>query len=163
MIGIDPGTYESAIIALDKLEHKQYSVLFKVICDTDSAVEELRYLLCHYDAEVSIEFLQSYGQRTGESTFLTALAVGRFVQVCLDFDNTPFLYVRSKIKGYITGISRPKDADVSRALKTRFGGTKKGELLHGVGSHLWSAMAVAIAHADSVIAGEDVKFRKEEK
>jgi hypothetical protein len=56
---------------------------------------------------------------------------------------------RHHIKGIICGNSRAKDTNIRRALIDMWGGdaaTKKGGPLHGISTHAWQALAVAVAY-----------------
>ncbi len=147
-IGVDPGPTTAALLTLDGNR-----VTDKALLPNADALKWLRDALTRQPCDVAVEFVQSYGHAVGREVFETCLWCGRFVQVCEDVGAKVFLYSRTKVKAYVTGLARAKDSDVRLALMLRCGGAKKGEPLHGVKTHLWAALAVATYHADGARLG----------
>lgn len=148
-VGIDPGPTQSALVLLEGNEVKDKGIF----CNHD-ALQWLRDTLSQYGVcDVAIEFIQSYGMPVGSEVFKTCLWAGRFVQVAEECGATVRLYSRPKIKAYVTRQAHAKDSDVRQSLMLRYGGTKKLEALCGFKTHLWSALAVAVYHADGAKLG----------
>lgn len=106
-------------------------------------------------AELAIEMIASYGMPVGREVFETCVWIGRFVQAW--GSEHAFVY-RKDVKLHLCGQPRAKDANIRQALIDRFGpgkdkavGTKKQPgPLYGVSSDVWSALAVAVTHSDSL-------------
>lgn len=105
-----------------------------------------------------IEKIANMGMTAGATTFDTCIWTGRFMQAWHEPDEVT-LMPRNKIKLYICGTMRAKDANVRQALLDRFpatGGGKTKQIgtmkqpgpLHGMASHMWSALAVAVTAHD---------------
>jgi len=89
----------------------------------------------------------------GQSTFMTIRYIGRF-EKSWGRDSSIFLYTRPSILSHITGgVRGKKKGDVIKALKLRFGESKKGYPLEGIKKHLWDALAVAVYHLDGAKLG----------
>jgi hypothetical protein len=101
----------------------------------------------------SIEFVQSYGMPVGREIFLTAFWCGKFALLCEQKGTAVKLIARPKIKAFITGLAKSKDADIRRSLILIYGGTKKGEPLHGITKDIWSALAVAYYTSEGLKTG----------
>lgn len=83
----------------------------------------------------------------------TCIQIGRIIEIVKD--ERCFLYKRTTIKARLCGTVSVGDPDVRRALIARYGGTKKGEPLGEIVSHMWSALGVATYHADVMKYGYD--------
>lgn len=144
--GIDPGTTSSAIVGIDEF----YDIVLHDHLN-NLEMEALLAELSNPTDILSIEWVQSYGMAVGQDVFLTCRAVGRF-EKSWKFQENVYLYARPAILSYITGGVRVKgkkaDSQVRQSLMLRFGGTKKGEPLHGISKHKWSAVAVGIYALD---------------
>ncbi len=147
IFGIDPGPVFSAYCILEN-----YNILDKGIVPN---ADMLNIINIWKDKRpfIAIEFLQCYGMAVGKEVFTTCFWSGRFAeraeQFCLDFN----LYARPTIKSFITGSARANDSLVRQSLLLRYGGTKKGEPLHGVKRDIWSALAVSTYVADGAKLG----------
>jgi len=143
--GIDPGTYQSALVGIDE----DFKIIYKLYADN----KEIEIALTQLKKEggnntLCIEFVQSYGMAVGQSTFLTCRAVGRLEKAWGD-DDSINLYARPSILSHITGgVRGKKRTQVRDALRLRFGESKKGHPLEGIKTHLWDALAVAVYHLD---------------
>ena len=143
ILGIDPGSDQTAFLLFNTDDE---TILEKGILENEEFISFLSALNGYHN--VAVETIQCYGMPVGKDIIDTCIMIGRIVQAlgvtyC-------FLYPRPKIKASITGMTRAKDSDVRRALIARFGGTKKGEPLNGVSKDMWSALAVAVYHADEI-------------
>lgn len=97
--------------------------------------------------------IASYGMAVGASVFDTCVEIGRFVEhVSIFKPNTPVkLIYRKDIKLFVCGTPKAKDANIRQSLIDSIGsvGTKGSPgPLHGVKSHAWAALAVAVTAAN---------------
>lgn len=144
MIGIDPGSEKSAIVALN-----EGAVTYAEILPNEEAREWLA-LMPPGDGIV-IEMVSSYGMAVGKSVFETVYWIGRFSEAV---GGAQRIY-RKDIKLQLCGNFKAKDPEVRQALIDRFGGLGGKEAaigkkatpgpLYGIKSHLWAALAVAVA------------------
>jgi len=152
--GIDPGTFKSALVGINE----KYEVIERLY--EDNRVIE-KYLEELEDAEVAIEFMQSYGMAVGRGTFVTVRWIGRFERAFdqgdSEFSDLVYFYARPTVRAHVcSGIVKVKDKDIRAALIMRLGESKKGHPLEGIKKHLWSALAVAVTHMDgSTLGSED--------
>ncbi len=108
---------------------------------------------------MAVEMIASYGLAVGRDVFRTCVEIGRFVDRWETRENCPgetVLIPRLDVKMHLCHTARAKDANISQALKDRFGevGTKKNPgRLFGVKSHIWAALAVAVTVYDNHAAG----------
>lgn len=103
---------------------------------------------------VVIEGIESFGMAVGRDVFETVFWSGRFAQHAGSFDRV----FRKQVKLHLCGQARAKDGNIRQALIDRFGGVGGKEVaigrkaspgpLHGVKSHIWSALAVAVTYHD---------------
>lgn len=142
LIGIDPGSEKSAIVRLEG-----GIVTFAEILPNDEALAKL----VQEDPPVIIEMVSSYGMAVGKSVFETVYWIGRFSEAV---GGAQRIY-RKDIKLQLCGNFKAKDPEVRQALIDRFGGLGGKEAaigkkatpgpLYGIKSHLWAALAVAVA------------------
>ena len=146
--GIDPGTYDSALVGIDET----FSVVEKLY-EKNSDIEKALVPLYSPENFLAIEFVQAYGMAVGQTTFLTCRAVGRFEKAWGTDDNIA-LYTRPTILSHITGGVRGKGkSQIINSLKLRLGESRKGHPLEGISKHLWDALAVAVYHLDGAKLG----------
>lgn len=93
-----------------------------------------------------IEQIASYGMAVGAEVFQTCVESGRFAEA---WRPRPVEWMpRLQVKLALCQSPRARDANIRQALIDRFGapGTKKAPgKLYGISSHLWAALAVAVA------------------
>ncbi len=138
--GIDPGTYESAVVSWDGRK-----VLYSGILKNPLLIRMLRNSNL-VGCVVAIEAIASYGMAVGKETFETAEWCGAFREAAEHNKGTVRRVYRREVKIHLCGTMKAKDANVAQALRDKFGevGTKKNPgPLYGIASHLWSALAVA--------------------
>jgi hypothetical protein len=154
IIGIDPGTTESALVAFEYEPFPQEMVIVHKEYLPNMEIENWLRQHSSPEDQLAIEFLQSYGMAVGQDVFMTCRWVGRFESAWGFLDST-YLYARPSILTHTTGgVRGRKKSDVRKALMLRFGGTKKGEPLHGVRvDHESDALAVGVYHADGAPLG----------
>ena len=151
--GIDPGTYESALVGIEE----DFKVVEKLY-DKNLEIERFLSFNSSPDNPLVIEFIQSYGMAVGQTTFLTCRAIGRF-EKSWGYDKNTFLYTRPTIVSHITGGVRGKGkTQIISALKLRFGEARKGHPLEGIKKHLWDALAAAVMHKDLMEIDQVRKF-----
>lgn len=148
LFAVDPGTTESAIISWDGQSVGMASILSNEILL--KTLQSSTNLLG--GRVIAFEMIASYGMPVGKETFETVLWIGRMQQVALDAGAIVHLVYRRDVKLHLCGQSRAKDANVSQALKDRFGekGTKSAQgVTYKLHSHLWQAFALAVFTFDT--------------
>lgn len=143
ILGIDPGTTETAYCLIDK----NYKIL---MADKINNEEFINLCFTSPNIQIACESLQSYGMPVGREVFETAYIIGRIIQKAND-NNIPYtLYPRPEYAKSICGVKKVTDAVLKQALEMRFGGYKKGETLAMLkgNSDKRSAFAVAVYHLD---------------
>ena len=151
IIGLDPGTLQSAVVVWDGQR-----VLDRELMEN----EALRQWLLDYPdlwpTKLVIEQIESYGMAVGVTTFETVFWSGRFAEAW-----NPRVWdrmTRGEVKLHWCHTKKAKDTNIRTALLDRFGapGTRKAPgLLYGLRSHHWAALALAVAWADTHV-GEAV-------
>ena len=102
-----------------------------------------RVITAHNFDLFAIEFI-NYGMNVGREIFETVYWCGRWAEHVDAILKKPVKRIaRQKIKTLLTGKPTCNDSIVRAALMQKYGGTKKGESLHGVTRDMWSALAVA--------------------
>lgn len=138
ILGIDPGTTESGFVLYDG---RVLSAGVMENCDL------LRIVADDRSDMLAIENIVSYGNVVGAETFQTCRWIGRFQQAWSCPDEVR-LIKRLDVKKALGLPGSAKDRDVNAALLAQVGpkGTKKEPgPTHGVTSHAWAALGVAIA------------------
>jgi hypothetical protein len=149
--GIDPGPKESALVGVEFGE--PVKITRCEILPNGELLELLRGI--YYGGVTAIEWLSYYGPTTsaGSETFATCFWVGRFFSVA-GIARHPLLIERREVRLSLVGTPRAGDPEVRRALIERLGdkGTKKSPgPLHGITSHAWAALAVAVCAHDHLL------------
>ena len=156
IIGIDPGTSQSAgIVLADK------SIVKAVWLPNEDALQWLRGFPA--PAVLAVEMVASYGMAVGQEVFDTCLWVGRFIEAWDALKQPWHKLYRKKgnppfpaITMHLCRTTRAKDTNIRQALIDRFGpgkaaaiGTKQAPgPLHGISGDKWSALAVAVVCQD---------------
>ncbi len=150
IIAIDPGTTQSGWVTLD-----DGRVTDSGVTANGELVERLAglsgYILHGYARPVvlAIERFEARGMPISEDSIETVLWTGRFRQAWHSPEEVRMIR-RSEVKLALCGTTRAKDANVRQAVIDRLGppGTKKQPgPTHGVTSHAWQALAVALVAA----------------
>jgi hypothetical protein len=144
ILAIDPGSEKSAYVIWDGSEIVQKGIVGN---DEMLLLLDMDLIDQHIDCLV-IEKVECYGMPVGATTFDTVFWSGRFVQAWgVKWEALP----RRAVKLYLCGSMRAKDANIRQAILDKFGGRKKAiglkaspGPLHGVKSHLWAALALAL-------------------
>jgi hypothetical protein len=146
---IVPGTTHSAFLSIESngvVSGKIVSNELLVVTLNNGNVSGFGHLV--------IEEIESFGMAVGKETFQTVFWAGRFAQAweCPGQFSWSLL-PRRAVKLHLCGSMKAKDANIRQALINKYGGiacTKKGGALHGIKSHLWAALAVAVTYRDTV-------------
>jgi hypothetical protein len=145
---IDPGTTQSALVHLHG--HGEVTGSLWANGDLVRLLNDGQLAFGH----LVIEEIESYGMAVGRETFQTVFWAGRFAQAWgCPGQYSWSLMPRRAVKLYLCGSMKAKDANIRQALIDKYGGiacTKKGGALHGIKSHLWAALAVAVTYRDTV-------------
>ena len=153
ILGIDPGSTESAFVVLDDLKPT-----------SSGKVKNDELLLRIYGGEFThcipaIECIASYGMSVGATVFETCIWVGRFMEAFRNcYSVEPNRIYRKDEKMNLCGSMKAKDANIRQALIDRFGevGTKKEPgWFYGFKSDIWAACAVAVTYYDVYVKGAD--------
>lgn len=173
LLGIDPGTRETAMVATDcrEIVVAEYVPNAEVFKRLDAATE------AHWTRRphVVVEGIQAMGMIVGQETFDTAVLVGRIVQHCIHRKLTYSIVYRGDVKRTMCGTSLAKDANIRQAVIDAFGSdsvvfgvrceacrsskarrakcptcagtgfTQQPHAASRVTGHCWQALAVAVA------------------
>lgn len=155
ILALDPGSIETAYMIYDAASGKpvkfgkvQNEKMRMMCCYIDSIIEEVE--------AVAIEMIASYGMPVGKEVFETCVWIGRFIEALGGGESIQLVY-RKDIKLHLCGSVKAKDGNVRQALIDRFGppGTKKTPgVTYGISKDVWSALAVAVYHADNLKTNE---------
>jgi hypothetical protein len=141
VLGIDPGTNESAFIVWDGSRPLEFGFL-----PNQQLLEKLRNWE-NNGPPMYIEMMETHGMAPiGQSTFQTAAWIGRFIEDWSIYGYQWHLVSRTQIRTLHCHSSRAKDPNVRQALIDKYGpiGLKKAPgPLYGISKHVWSALAIA--------------------
>lgn len=148
ILAIDPGNvYSGWAVLNDELrpvyfDKSENNVLLDKLLHRDFA----------QSAHCAIEMVAHYGSGmpAGKTVFDTCVWIGRFWQASEYIPHRRLIYRREE-KLQLCGNMRAKDANISQALRDRFG--EKGTKAHpgwfyGVGKDVWTAIAVGVVYHD---------------
>lgn len=149
IVGVDPGTTQSAVVCLDPDG--------KVVCSfLEPNVDVLRWLraIGPRDRVLAMEMVASYGMTVGREVFETVLWAGRFVEA---WGGRHQLIYRRQVKLHLCRNSRATDSNVRQALLDRYGPGKALAVgvkarpgpLYGFRKDLWAALAVGVTAIDA--------------
>jgi hypothetical protein len=152
VLALDPGTTETAWLVWDGRQIHGSGIL-----PNEDLREQLHRLLPVSGVapeHLAVEMIASMGMPVGREVFETVLWIGRLIEAW----NGPYTLVyRQEVKLHLCGSVRAKDPHVRQALLDLVGaqGTKKAPgPTHGLRSHTWSALGVAICWWDTKREGE---------
>jgi hypothetical protein len=153
LLAIDPGPIQSAWLIYEDGRPTEFGI------DPNDVV--LAILGESTADDLAVEMIASYGMPVGAEVFETCIFIGRLLQLWEGTnDGETHLVYRKAVKLHLCGSARAKDANVRQALIDRYGPGKDAAIgrkanpgaLHGVTSHIWSALAVAVYAADTMRA-----------
>lgn len=138
ILAVDPGTIQSGYVLFDG------RVLQSGVMPNEDV---LRIIADDRSDMLAIERIVSYGNVVGDETFQTVHWAGRFQQAWACPDEVRLIR-RLDVKKALGLMGSAKDKDVLAALLAQIGprGTKAAPgPTHGVSSHAWAALGVAVA------------------
>ena len=139
VIGIDPGTEQSAFVMFDGEIVMDHGIWPNA---------ELALHAIWGQPRIFCEMIASYGMAVGASVFETCVWIGRFMEYARQDSGRDLQRVfRKDVKLHLCQSPRAKDGNVRQALIDRVGpqGTKKSQgPTYGIKSHEWAALAVAV-------------------
>ncbi len=154
IFGLDPGPTESAFVIYDSLSKQ--NPLLKFV--TASNADVMAHIRTDRADILVIEKVASFGMPVGAEVFETVFWSGRFAESWLQKWRGARVdrITRIQVKVALCHDTRAKDGNIRQAIIDRFGGSKETALgkkaspgpLFGVSSHIWSALAVAMAYVD---------------
>jgi hypothetical protein len=148
VLAIDPGPAESGWVLLSvetglPTDHG--------IADNGTLIDSMRQ--DPHAGHIVIEKVESFGMAVGAEVFETVYWSGQFAEAV--YPCHVHRLARRAVKLHLCGSMRAKDANIRQALLDRYGGHDaaigtKGHPgpLHGIKSHEWSALALAVTFAD---------------
>ncbi len=153
LYALDPGTERSALVTLFA------GAVSGRIYPNVELLDALR-VPGMLGGHLVIEEVESFGMPVGREVFQTVFWAGRFAEA---WERGPKLRTwsllpRRAVKLALCGTARAKDPHIRQALIDRYGGSasaKKGGALAGIKSHLWAALALAVAYQQTL--GEQEK------
>ena len=156
VIAIDPGTTQSAVVAIDSETLKPLEALIQPNEAIRRNLYEMPYV---WNCVGVIEMVASYGMPVGKEVFETVVWIGRFYEAInmRFFRAAEFVYRREE-KLHICGSPRANDANIRRALIDRFAehdfrtgrGTKKNpDFFYGFKADMWAAYAVGLTYIET--------------
>jgi Holliday junction resolvasome RuvABC endonuclease subunit len=157
ILAIDPGSERTGWLVYEP--QLESPVTAAVIEDNDQLLGRLRQLgESRHSYVVAIEWMTPRGMPTSAQEFETLFWIGRFTEACDMAAVAVHRVERGKVKDHICGSRKANDANIRQALIDRFGGpggkaaavgTKAAPgPLHGLSSHLWAALGVAVTYAE---------------
>ena len=148
---IDPGTTKSGWV----IWSRSRGVIKKGIDDNGVVVERLdgnTFDVC------AIERFEARGMAVGVDSLETVWWSGKFAAHVEHLSPRARVVrpTRREIKVHLCGTVRARDSNVRQALLDRYGSTRQRAIgtkakpgpLHGVSSHVWAALAVAVTASD---------------
>jgi hypothetical protein len=147
IFAIDPGNEQSGFAILENGRVKESGVR-----SNEDMLREIDLTFIAYpEVEFAIEMIASYGMPVGADVFETCLWIGRFVERIATCGKVARLVFRRDVKMHLCASPRAKDPHIRQALIDKLGppGTKKAPGgTHGVKSHAWAALAVAVTASE---------------
>lgn len=146
ILAIDPGDKRSGWILLDGETPLDFG---------KATNEEMRSIVRVTDAELLVvEYMAAMGMPTAQEVLDAQFWLGRFVEA---WRGKWKAIKRRDVKLAICGQSRAKDANIRQALIDRYGGKEVAigrkaspGPLYGISADVWAALAVGIAHLESI-------------
>lgn len=161
ILAIDPGSKQSAWLLYDAQGQR---ILAMAIQPNRAVLSVTRNGIDDHPprtAELAIEMVGHYGSgmSVGKDVFDTVRWIGRFQEAWEHGGGEVHLILRKTIAARLCGMARAKGTNIRQAIIDRFPATGGGTIpqigtkpkpgpLYGVKTHLWSALAVALAWAE---------------
>lgn len=147
ILALDPGPNETGFVLI----WREGGIISKGVKPNDFILN-LIDSTDQSETMIAVETISSYGKMVGNDIFDTCIWVGRFIQSA-NYPEEVSKVSRRDVKLHICGTTRAKDKDIRAALIERCGepGTKKNPgPTHGIASHAWAALAVALTVKDTL-------------
>lgn len=153
ILAIDPGTTESGWVILDNglPVHSGIATNDEMLEIAASQAGEFG-TLCRV---MAVEMIASYGMPVGKEVFETCVWIGRFIEAWANnagsVEAVRLIY-RKDVKLHLCGTTKAKDPHIRQRLIDLLGpaGTKKAPgPTHGIRSHIWPALGVAVTAAET--------------
>jgi len=150
VLGIDPGTDETAMVMLD-----DGKICWKALLSNAEALDDKIFYGVDFPQRVAVEMVACYGMPVGREVFETAVLIGRLLAMWegrIGRENVSRVY-RKDVKINLCGSMKAKDSNIRQALIDRIGevGTKSDPgPCYGMKADLWAALAVAVTFHDSI-------------
>lgn len=156
ILAIDPGTTESGWVIYDE----GYVFGSGVMPNEQLLARILGGSFAPLPTRLAIEMIASYGMPVGREVFETVVWIGRFQQAWPWPEEVLCVY-RKDVKMHLCGTTKAKDANVRQALIDLYPATGGGSTpqigtkgkpgpLHGISSHAWPALGVAVTVASAL-------------
>jgi len=151
ILAIDPGPDDSGFVVWNAATNRARA--FGKI-HNQQLLTELRGGVSPDVDVVVIEDFQTFGMPVGREVFQSVRWSGRFEEAV--GDSRPVVYIlRSTVRAAMCGSMKAKDVNVRAAIIERFGGKEEAigrkaspGPLHGMAADVWSALALALTHAE---------------
>jgi hypothetical protein len=152
VIGLDPGTNESAIVAFNGVSVIDHRILNNALMldtlESDSLKSQIDRVV------LVVEEFESFGMAVGKEVFRTIRWAGNFEQAWRPRQSV--FVPRKVVKSHLCHSTRATDANIRQALIDRFGPTPDRAIgkrkapgpLFGIKAHEWSALALAVTWFD---------------
>jgi len=143
IIGIDPGTTDGAFVVWNPDERK---IEDQGMLPNDQLLEKMRTQ--EITDDVAVEVIRGYGLPVGNETFDTCQWTGRLQEICHLRQQTFTPIGRKEVVKIHCGTASGKDKDIRAAMLQKVGpqGNKKAPgPTYNMSTHLWAALAVAVA------------------
>jgi hypothetical protein len=161
ILAIDPGTVQSAWLMLVDGDPTNFGIfpndqlLERIRCEPATALTVLNQRGGRDAVEVVvIEQIESFGMAVGREVFETVHWSGRFTEAAHQLRVEQLS--RRKVKTYLCGSAKAKDANIRQALIDKFGGQAAAVglkaspgPLYGISKDVWSALAIAVTWAET--------------
>lgn len=155
ILGIDPGTTETAYCLVKILADKFSIVEFKK-AENYIVFMDVEMIIHEYHPEVAIEHLESFGMPVGKSVFETAYYIGELTQLCKHNNTDVYRIYRHDEKNQICHSVKANDGTIKQALVDIFAehpevnhgkGTKNHpDFFYGMKADCWSAFAICYTY-----------------
>ncbi len=162
ILAIDPGEYQSGWVIYDS-DTKE--VLSHGIDRNDLILSDTFNPVGKESDRMAIEMVSFYGEGmpVGKTIFDTVVWIGRFIERwdCKHVFLAATVY-RRQVKMYLCNTMRAKGSNIRQAIIDRYEPTGGGKCpqvgiqsnpgpLYGITDHKWSALAIAITYAETIL------------
>lgn len=157
VMGIDPGTERTAYWLGDPDNMDRPTVAMGWLENERMLARIREWIAGTHTLLIAVEWVTNYGKPVGSDTFEMIRWIGRFHQAIVDYDQPgdvpePVYLRRPDVARRLAGAANVKEPLLRQILLDRWGGSaravgrkKTPGPLYGVKSHVWSALAVAVA------------------